>query len=47
MKNFINKDKIFDLLEEAKNPSHHQAETIIRKSFELKGLNPEESSRSS
>jgi 2-iminoacetate synthase len=42
MKNFINEEKIFDLLEGAKNPPHHHAEAIIKKSFELNGLNPAE-----
>ncbi|MCP4297623.1 MAG: [FeFe] hydrogenase H-cluster radical SAM maturase HydG, partial [Proteobacteria bacterium] len=43
MKNFINETVIFDLLEEAKNPSSGQIEAIISKSLKLKGLSPEES----
>ncbi|ODS31519.1 MAG: strongly similair to thiamine biosynthesis enzyme ThiH [Candidatus Scalindua rubra] len=42
MKNFINEDKIFDLLEKAKRPSCHRAKNIIKKSLKLKGLSPSE-----
>ena len=42
MKNFINEDKIFDLLERTKRPSSHRAKTIIKKSLKLKGLSPSE-----
>ena len=42
MKNFINEDKIFDILEETQRPSRQRVETIINKSLALKGLNPEE-----
>ncbi|GAI77797.1 unnamed protein product, partial [marine sediment metagenome] len=42
MKNFINEDKIFDILEEAQSPAHQSVDTIINKSLELKGLNPVE-----
>ena len=42
MKNFINEDKIFDILEETQEPSRQRVETIINKSLTLKGLNPEE-----
>ena len=44
MKNFINEDKIFDLLEETKRPSRSRVETIISKSLKLKGLSPVEAS---
>ncbi len=40
MKNFINETKIFDLLEETKNPSRSRVETIINKSLKLRGLSP-------
>jgi hypothetical protein len=40
MKNFINEDKIFDILEETQSPSSQRVKTIINKSLELKGLNP-------
>jgi 2-iminoacetate synthase len=42
MKNFINDDKIFDILEETQSPSSQRVKTIINKSLELKGLNPAE-----
>ena len=42
MKNFINEDKIFDILEETQSPSRQRVKTIITKSLELKGLRPEE-----
>ena len=42
MKNFINEDKIFNILEVTETPSSQCAETIINKSLELKGLSPEE-----
>ena len=42
MKNFINEDKIFDILGETQRPSRQRVETIINKSLTLKGLNPEE-----
>jgi len=42
MKNFINKDKIFDLLERTKRSSNYRAKDTIRKSLKLKGLSPEE-----
>ena len=42
MKNFINEDKIFDILEETQSPSRQRAEAIINKSLELKGLSPTE-----
>ncbi|GAX59847.1 biotin synthase [Candidatus Scalindua japonica] len=43
MNNFINEDKIFDILEQAQSPSTQRVETIINKSLELKGLDPVES----
>ncbi len=42
MKNFINEDKIFDILEKAQSPSGQSIETIINKSLGLKGLDPAE-----
>jgi 2-iminoacetate synthase len=42
MKNFINENKIFDILGKTQSPSRQRVETIINKSLELKGLNPEE-----
>ncbi len=42
MKNFINDDKIFDILEETQAPSRQSVETIINKSLTLKGLSPVE-----
>ncbi len=42
MKNFINEEKIFDILEKAQNPSGQSIETIINKSLGLKGLDPAE-----
>ena len=42
MKNFINEDKIFDLLEGMQRHSRHRAKDIISKSLNLKGLSPEE-----
>jgi 2-iminoacetate synthase len=42
MKNFINANNIFGLLEETQRPSRHHAETIISKALKLKGLSPEE-----
>ncbi len=42
MKNFINEDKIFDILGETESPSRQGVETIIDKSLELKGLDPAE-----
>jgi 2-iminoacetate synthase len=42
MKNFINEDKILDILGETQSPSRQRIETIINKSLELKGLSPEE-----
>ena len=42
MKNFINEDKIFNILEETETPSRQRVETIINKSLTLKGLSPEE-----
>jgi len=42
MKNFINEDKIFDILERTEKPSRQNAETIISKSLRLKGLSPDD-----
>jgi 2-iminoacetate synthase len=42
MKNFINEDEIYDLLEGTQRHSCHRAETIIKKSLKLKGLSPSE-----
>jgi 2-iminoacetate synthase len=42
MKNFINEDKIFDILEKMQSPSRQRVETIINKSLTLRGLSPEE-----
>ena len=42
MNNFINEDKIFNILEETETSSEQRAEPIINKSLELKGLSPEE-----
>ena len=42
MKNFINEDKILDILGKTQSPSRQRIETIINKSLELKGLSPEE-----
>ncbi len=42
MKNFINEDKIFDILDRTKKAPNHRAKDIIRKSFKLKGLSPAE-----
>ncbi|MBC8550564.1 MAG: [FeFe] hydrogenase H-cluster radical SAM maturase HydG [Candidatus Brocadiales bacterium] len=42
MKNFINDNKIFDILGETQGPSRQRVETIINKSLDLKGLLPEE-----
>ncbi len=42
MKNFINENKILDILGETQSPSRQRIETIINKSLELKGLSPEE-----
>ncbi|MFQ5965681.1 MAG: [FeFe] hydrogenase H-cluster radical SAM maturase HydG [Candidatus Scalinduaceae bacterium] len=42
MKNFINEDKIFDLLERKKKTPNHHAKDIIKKSLNLKGLSPAE-----
>ena len=42
MKNFINEDKIFDILGKTQSPSLQRVETIINKSLELKGLDPTE-----
>ncbi|MDR4506947.1 MAG: [FeFe] hydrogenase H-cluster radical SAM maturase HydG [Candidatus Brocadiaceae bacterium] len=42
MKNYIDEDKIVDLLEGTKNPSFIRAETILEKSLRLKGLEPAE-----
>ncbi len=42
MKNFINEEKIFDVLEKTQEPSRQRIETIISKSLALKGLLPEE-----
>ena len=42
MRNFINENKIIDILEETKRPSSHRAKTIIKKSLKLKGLSPSE-----
>jgi 2-iminoacetate synthase len=43
MKNFINEDKIFDILKKAQSPTRQRVETIIKKSLTLRGLSPEES----
>ncbi|MCP4253629.1 MAG: [FeFe] hydrogenase H-cluster radical SAM maturase HydG [Candidatus Scalindua sp.] len=42
MKNFINEEKIFDILKKTQRPSLQHIETIISKSMTLKGLSPEE-----
>jgi 2-iminoacetate synthase len=42
MKNFINEDKIFDILGDTQRPSRQRVETIIDKSLTLKGISPEE-----
>ncbi len=42
MKNFINEDKIFDILGETQSPSRQRVKTIINKSLELNGLSPED-----
>ncbi len=42
MKNFINEDKIFDIIEKTQCPCDQSVETIINKSLALKGLRPEE-----
>ena len=42
MKNFINEDKIFDILKKTQSPSCKSVETIINKSLTLRGLSPEE-----
>lgn len=42
MNNFINEDKILDLLERTKRPSNFRTKAIIKKSIKLKGLSPSE-----
>ncbi|OIO39612.1 MAG: [FeFe] hydrogenase H-cluster radical SAM maturase HydG [Candidatus Omnitrophica bacterium CG1_02_49_10] len=42
MKNFINEDKIFGILAEAKKPASEKVSGIVDKSLKLKGLSPEE-----
>ncbi len=42
MKNFINEDKIFDILEKTQSSSRQRVKSIINKSLALKGLSPEE-----
>ena len=42
MKNFINEDKILDLLEEAKRPSNYHVKKLVEKSLKLNGLSPED-----
>jgi 2-iminoacetate synthase len=42
MKDFINDNKIEDILEKAKKPSPERVREIIAKALELKGLTPEE-----
>ena len=42
MKNFINEEKIFDILGKTERPSRQHVETIIKKSLTLKGLSPKE-----
>jgi 2-iminoacetate synthase len=42
MKNFINEDKILDLLERTKRPSNYHVEKLIGKSLRLNGLSPED-----
>lgn len=40
MKNFMDQDRIFGLLEQTKRPSSHRARVIIEKSLRLEGLLP-------
>ncbi len=42
MKNFINEEKIFDILKKKQSPSHQRVKSIINKSLALRGLSPEE-----
>ncbi|MFQ5713349.1 MAG: [FeFe] hydrogenase H-cluster radical SAM maturase HydG [Candidatus Scalinduaceae bacterium] len=42
MRNFINEDKIFGILERTKKAPNHRVKKIIEKSLKLKGLSPAE-----
>ncbi len=42
MKNFINGNKILDLLERTRRPSNYHVEKLVEKSLRLNGLSPEE-----
>jgi 2-iminoacetate synthase len=42
MKNFINGNKILDLLERTKRPSNYHVKKLVEKSLRLNGLSPEE-----
>jgi len=42
MKNFINKDKILDLLERTERPSNYHVRKLVEKSLKLNGLSPED-----
>ncbi len=42
MKNFINGNKILDLLETTKRPSNYHVEKLFEKSLRLNGLSPED-----
>ncbi len=42
MKNFINGNKILDLLERTERPSSHHVEKLVEKSLRLNGLSPED-----
>jgi 2-iminoacetate synthase len=42
MRNFINEDKIFDILDRTKKAPNHRVKKIVEKSLKLKGLSPAE-----
>ena len=42
MKNFINGNKILDLLERTRRPSNYHVEKLVEKSLRLNGLSPED-----